>query len=95
MINKLIDILKQHEGKKLGYYMCTNDGIEIGTNNLGKMSFTETSDGIYIIFKSITITIHDGDILSIENEDEHEDDTNESLFSVDLKNTFINFYENC
>jgi len=90
---KLINILKEHEGKELCYYICTADGLEIGTEDLGKMSFMDTPDSVDIQFELMNLTIHFDQLELVENENEHKDGEPESIFSIYLTSTLIHFYE--
>jgi hypothetical protein len=93
MKEKLINILKEHEGKELCYYVCTEDGLEIGTEDLGKMSFVDTSDSVDIKFETMDLTIHFDQLELVEDEDEHEEGMPESIFSIYLKSTTLHFYD--
>jgi len=93
MVEKLINILKEHEGKELCYYVCTEDGLEIGTEDLGKMSFVDTRCSVDIKFEVMDLTIHFNQLKLVKNTDEQEDDDPDFLFSICLTGTTVYFYE--
>jgi hypothetical protein len=93
MKDKLVNILEKNEGKELCYHMSSNS-FELGTENLGEMSFLDTPEIIKIDFESCEITLPINQILDVEDENEHKEGNPESLFTVYLKdNTTLHFYE--
>jgi ribosomal protein L37E len=67
-------------------------------NSISEFIIKDKKNNKYMYTSTLSkdsITINDQTVyeLSIENEDEHSDKENESLFSIEFKNTILHFYE--